>query len=63
VEASHSDHLSYPSTSRLLKAAKPPLAIEALVLSHAGHRLSLWAAELPQALAWLGKNISGFGPA
>jgi len=63
VETSHSDHISYPSTFRLLKAAKPPLAIDALVLSHAGHRMSLWAAELPQALAWLGKNISGFGPA
>lgn len=62
VETSHSDHISYPSTSRLLKAARPPLAIQALVLSHAGHRLSLWASELPQALAWLGKNIPGFAP-
>jgi enterochelin esterase-like enzyme len=62
VETSHSDHVSYPSTSRLLRATHPPTSVQALVLSHAGHRLSLWQAELPGALAWLGKNIPGFAP-
>jgi len=37
-----------------------PLPIQALVLSHAGHRLSLWSAELPAAISWLGKNIPAF---
>lgn len=62
VETSHSDHVSYPSASRLLAAARPPTSVQALVLSHAGHRLSLWQGELPRALAWLGKNIPGFAP-
>jgi hypothetical protein len=62
VETSHSDHISYPSTSRLLAAAKAPLSVQALVLNHAGHRLSVWIAELPQATAWLGQTLSGFAP-
>lgn len=60
VETSHSDPISYPSTSRLLKAARPPLSVQALVLSHAGHRVSLWQGEIPQVLSWLGMNVSGF---
>lgn len=60
IETSHSDPISYPSTARLLAAARPPLSVQALVLSHAGHRLSLWMGELPQVLTWLGTNVSGF---
>ena len=60
VETSHSDSVSYPSTSRLLTAARSPLSVQALVLSHAGHRVSLWQGEIPQVLSWLGKNVSGF---
>jgi enterochelin esterase-like enzyme len=60
VETSHSDSVSYPSTSRLLTAARSPLSVQALVLSHAGHRVSLWQGEIPQVLTWLGRNVSGF---
>ena len=60
IETSHSDSVSYPSTARLLAAARPPLSVRALVLSHAGHRLGLWIGELPQVLTWLGTNVSGF---
>ncbi len=62
IETSHSDPISYPSSARLLAAARHPLSIQALILTHAGHRLSLWSSELPQALSWLGSNISGFAP-
>jgi enterochelin esterase-like enzyme len=62
VQTSHSDAVSYPSSARMLAAARPPLSIQALVLSHAGHRMSVWISELPQALSWLGKNIAGFAP-
>ncbi len=62
VETSHSDALSYPSTSRMLAAVHAPMAIDALVLTHAGHRVSLWQGELPQVLRWLGANIPGFAP-
>lgn len=60
VETSHSDPISYPSASLLLKQAKPPLSVTSVVLAHAGHRMSLWQGLLPQALAWLGANVPGF---
>ena len=60
VETSHSDPISYPSTSLLLKQARPPLSVTSVVLAHAGHRLSLWQGLLPQSLSWLGANIPGF---
>jgi enterochelin esterase-like enzyme len=60
VETSHSDPVSYPSASLLLKQAKPPLSVTSVVLAHAGHRISLWQGMLPQALVWLGANIPGF---
>ena len=60
LETSHSDKISYASTAKLLAATRAPLSIQALVLTHAGHRLSLWSAELPAAISWLGKNIPGF---
>ncbi len=62
VETSHSDRLSYPSTSRILAAAQVPIAIDALILKHAGHRVSLWQGELPQVIHWLGTDIPGFAP-
>lgn len=62
LETSHSDTVSYPSTAKLLAVAHDPLSIQALILRHAGHRLSLWSGELPQVVAWLGRNIPGFAP-
>jgi S-formylglutathione hydrolase FrmB len=62
VQTSHSDPLSYPSASQLLKQARPPLSVTSLVLAHAGHRVSLWQGLLPQTLTWLGTNIPGFRP-
>lgn len=62
LETSHSDPVSYPSTARLLAAAHAPLSIQALVLTHAGHRTSLWSSELPQVFTWLGRYIPGFAP-
>lgn len=63
VETSHSDRVSYPSTAALLAASRAPLSVQALVLMHAGHRLSVWRDELPEVIAWLGRNIPGFAPA
>jgi hypothetical protein len=62
LETSHSDKVSYPSTVDFLKAAKPPTAVDATVLEHAGHRISLWKGLLPDALNWLGHNVPGFRP-
>lgn len=62
LETSHTDSVSYPSTSRLLAAARAPLSIRAVVLLHAGHRFGVWTPLLPKALRWLGSRISGFRP-
>ncbi len=60
LETSHADAVSYSSSAALLKAARPPLAVDATVLQHAGHRMSLWQGLLPGSLTWLGTNVSGF---
>jgi hypothetical protein len=62
VQTSHSDSVSYPSTSQLLAAARAPLSIHAVVLEHAGHRFGVWTPLVPKALTWLGTNIPGFRP-
>ena len=60
LETSHTDAVSYNSSAALLRAAKPPLAVNATVLQHAGHRVSLWQGLLPGSLTWLGANVPGF---
>ncbi len=62
LETSHVDRVSYASTAAFLTAAKRPLAVDATVLQHAGHRISLWKGLLPGSLAWLGANVEGFKP-
>jgi enterochelin esterase-like enzyme len=59
---SHADAVSYSSSAAFLKAAKPPLAVDATILQHAGHRISLWQGLLPGSLNWLGANVPGFKP-
>ncbi len=61
LETSHADKVSYSSTAQFLKAARPPLAVHAVVLQHAGHRIGLWQQLLPASLRWLGSNVPGFG--
>ncbi len=63
VETSHSDPLSYATTSTLLKTARSPMSVTSLVLTHAGHRLDLWRGLLPRVLSWLGASVPGFSPA
>jgi pimeloyl-ACP methyl ester carboxylesterase len=60
VLTSRDDGLSYPTTSKFLSVAKPPLAITSTVLAHGGHRNGVWSPYVPDALAWLGRSIPGF---
>src|SRR5262249_47045807 len=60
LETSHSDPVSYPSSKAFLAAARAPLSVHALLLAHAGHRMSLWDGELPAALDWLGASDPAF---
>ncbi len=62
LESSHADHLSYPSTQKLLANARAPTSIDADILLHAGHRSSVWEALLNRALDWLGRTVPGFAP-
>lgn len=62
IETSHSDPVSYPSSAKLLAAARAPLSIQALILSHAGHRFGIWRPLLPRVLTWLGASLPGFAP-
>ena len=62
LETSHSDPISYSSSAAFLKAAKPPLAVDAVILQNAGHRDSLWEGLTPASLTWLGANVPGFKP-
>ena len=63
METSHADTLSYASSASVLKAARPPLSVDARVLQHAGHRLTVWEPLVPVALRWLGANLRGFNAA
>jgi len=60
LQTSHADPVSYNSSAAFLRAAKPPLAVNAMILQNAGHRVSLWQGLLPGSLTWLGANVPGF---
>jgi enterochelin esterase-like enzyme len=62
LETSHREGSAYSSSAAFLKAARPPLAVDATVLQHAGHRLDVWQGLLPGSLTWLGANVRGFKP-
>lgn len=60
LQTSPADHLSYASSAAFIAAARPPLAVHAVVLPHAGHHLSVWRTVLPEALRWLGSTVPSF---
>ena len=60
VLTSREDPLSYPTTSKFLSVARPPLDVSATVLAHGGHRDSVFTPFVPAALAWLAQTLPGF---
>lgn len=60
LQTSKADGLSYTSSMAMLKTARPPLAIQSRVEVNAGHRMSVWADVVPDALTWLGATARGF---
>jgi hypothetical protein len=62
METSHADTLSYGTSAAVIKAARPPMSVDATVLQHAGHRLTVWEPLVPLSLDWLGANVRGFKP-
>lgn len=62
VFASRQDHLAYPTTSRFLLAAKPPLSITSVIVPEGGHRPAVFEPYSGKALAWLAQTLPGFRP-
>ena len=62
LETSHTDAVLYGSQRGAAARREAPLAVDATVLQHAGHRTSLWRGLMPGALTWLGANVPGFAP-
>ncbi len=62
LETSHADRLSFSSSTALLAAERTPMSVHAVILGHAGHRMSVWRALLPDAVAWLGRQVPGVAP-
>lgn len=53
------DRSAYLAGRALAAAAKPPLSVWTLTLPRGGHNASVWDAELPSALGWLSRWVSG----
>ena len=60
VLTSREDPLSYPTTSKFLSVARPPLDVTGTVLAHGGHRDSVFTPYVPASLAWLAQTLPGF---
>jgi hypothetical protein len=60
ILTSREDGLSYPTTSKFLSVAKPPLDVTATVLAHGGHRDSVWEPFVPASFLWLAQTMPGF---
>lgn len=60
--AAQNDRLSYKPSEKLVKSAKPPLIAALATTERGGHRVDVWAQQLPGAYTWLGTQLSGFQP-
>lgn len=52
----------WPQTQQFLAAVRPPTSVTTVIQSDTGHRWSIWKAQLPVALTWLGSHLPGFAP-
>lgn len=60
IFASRQDHAAYPTTSRFLRAARPPLSISSVLVPEGGHRPAVFEPYVGTALVWLGQTLPGF---
>lgn len=56
------DGLSWPSTEAAARAAHGGTSVTVVQQQQTGHRTSIWAAQVPAALTWLGATAAGFAP-
>jgi enterochelin esterase-like enzyme len=55
---SDQDLQSLAPTKAFLAEAKPPLAVDEIVLTSGGHNTDVWLAVEPQVLRWLGSHLA-----
>ncbi len=58
--ASREDAVSYRTTAAFLRAVRPPLTVQAVVVPTGGHRFSVFQSYIPTCLQWLGANDPAF---
>jgi len=51
----------WETNQRLLRAVRPPMSAEALVLPNGRHNFDTWSREIPYALSWLSEHLGGRG--
>ncbi|MFB9376551.1 alpha/beta hydrolase [Kineococcus gynurae] len=60
--SSSSDELSAPTTTAMAAIVHGPTTMTTVPQPEPGHRLDVWAGQLPEALDWLGGQVAGFAP-
>jgi enterochelin esterase-like enzyme len=61
VTTSRKGEANYRATLRFAKLAKPPMHVTKLIRDSGGHNFETWQAEAPEALRFLGRNLSTDG--
>lgn len=56
------DKLADPSLAATTRALQAPSALTVQRTRHGGHMITLWIAQLPSSLGWLGRHCAGFVP-
>ena len=59
---SSDDEISWPTTQKMLDAARAPLSVTSEVLPSGGHRLDVWIPGMTEGLKWLGDTNAHFAP-
>lgn len=63
IQVSTADPTSGPQSRRFVRAAHAPLSVTAFTQHDVGHRVDVYMAVLPRALAWLGSTLPAFAGA
>ncbi|MDO5627128.1 MAG: hypothetical protein Q4G43_02295 [Mobilicoccus sp.] len=57
---SKKDTLSYPTSSKLITAARAPMSLTPTVLDTGAHRAEVWIPYIEPSLSWLAATSHGF---
>lgn len=49
----------YAAAQEFLALVRPPMSADETVLAHGGHNFETWVRQLPYALSWLSRHLSG----